>query len=53
MGVFTQVASNIKAFARKSAYASCVNGALPQVMANNCQFWGIVVDKYMFVVQSL
>ncbi len=32
MGVFTQVASNIKAFARKfackSAYASCVNGAL-------------------------
>ena len=32
MGVFTQVASNIKAFARKfahkSAYACCVNGAL-------------------------
>ena len=31
MGVFTQVASNIKGFARKfackSAYASCVNGA--------------------------
>ena len=31
MGVFTQVASNIKEFARKfackSAYASCVNGA--------------------------
>ncbi len=27
MGVFTQVASNIKGFARKSAHASCVNGA--------------------------
>ena len=27
MGVFTQVASNIKGFGRKSAYASCVNGA--------------------------
>ena len=26
MGVFTQVASNIKRFACKSVYASCVNG---------------------------
>ena len=26
--MFTQVASNIKTFARKSVYASCVNGAL-------------------------
>ncbi len=34
MGVFTQLASNIKGFGRKfvlkSAFASCVNGALAQ-----------------------
>ncbi len=28
MGAFTQVASSLKGFARKSTHASCVNGAL-------------------------
>ncbi len=41
MGVFTQVVSNIKGFARKfarkSAYASCVNGVLERSATTNTE----------------
>ena len=44
MGVFTQVVSNIK-FVCKSAYASCVNGALGESGVNLQRYTGYIEHR--------